>query len=67
MKLSEYQYFLIIGFALVIVISVTEGLGIVPRTISHIYSDLTVDLLIHLYILGWILASYGIYKMFKKS
>ena len=67
MKLTKYQWFLIAGLALIILGTVIEGIGIVSHAISHIYSDLTVELLIHLYIAGWILVIYGIYKLLKKS
>ena len=67
MKLTKYQWFLIAGLALIILGTVIEGIGIVSHSISHIYSDLTVELLIHLYIAGWILVIYGIYKLLKKS
>ena len=67
MKFFKYNYFLIIGFALIILGFGIEGLGIISHTISHIYSDLTVELIPHIYILGWILVLYGFYKLLKKS
>ncbi len=67
---SGYKKYLalIIGLLFILSISVIEGferafLG----SLSHLQSDLTKDLLVHIYLLGFILVILGVYVFLKEK
>ncbi len=54
------------GAVVIFLVSMFQGFALTfIEMLSHVKSDLTVDLVIHIYILGWILLLYGIYKYVK--
>ncbi len=61
----DYVY-LTIGAALVLLSSLVGGGGLYTQTAVHFYSDLTVDLLPHVLLAGWILAGYGVWKLRRR-
>lgn len=58
---------LLAGLVLVALGLAIEGLGIFPRTLQHLVEDLTVDLTIHLFIAGWLLLAYGLFRLSRKE
>ena len=58
----NYLY-LTAGAILVLLSSLFGGASLYMQSVAHFYSDLTVDLLPHVLLAGWILAGYGIWKL----
>ena len=61
----DYLY-LAVGAALVLLSSLFGGAALYMQSAAHVYSDLTVDLLPHVLLAGWILAVYGIWKLRRR-
>ncbi len=56
---------LVLGVTFVIFLSILEGpLGAAGHAASHLWYDL-LEWQIHLYILGWILLGWGVYRVLK--
>lgn len=66
-KDKKFSIFMIaFGVIVIFIISAFQGFALTfLDMLSHIKLDLTVDLMIHLYILGWLLLLYGIMKYVK--
>ncbi|MBI2583324.1 MAG: hypothetical protein HYW25_01530 [Candidatus Aenigmarchaeota archaeon] len=65
--MKRSHIFLAAGVLLIAFISAIEGHSLVfIQTIAHLQEDLR-EWSVHLYILGWILLAYGLYKIFRKK
>lgn len=61
-KLKSYHAYGIIGFALVLLISLMSGFSqMFTEAITHITNDLTAELAVHAYIAGLLLIFYALY------
>lgn len=57
--------FMICAFILILVISLLDGpIFSFVNAIQHIYSDLTINIKVHAYIVGLVLLLYGIYRRY---
>ncbi len=58
---------IIAGAVLIISISLLSGfLQMLTEFPQHLYKDFTAELQIHMYIAGWLLLFYGVYRLGKK-
>ncbi len=57
---------LLAGIGIVLVFTFAFGRHMFDGMIYHITADLTSELGVHLYIAGWILVAYCLYRMFAK-
>ncbi len=59
--------YILLGLLLILSISFLFGiLEVFQGMLSHIVKDFTIELSEHLYIAGWLLLLYGLYKLGKK-
>jgi len=64
-KIKKSYLFILIGFVLIVLISLIEGFSeTFYHMLRHLYEDY-LELNIHLYILGFVLLFYGLYLWFK--
>ena len=60
-------YYIILGFVLIILVSLIQGFdNSLIGAINHIVNDFTSELLVHMYIAGFILFATGLYLCFRK-
>jgi len=63
---SFYYLVLIIGLILIVAISLAQGFEeSFIGAILHIQSDLSDEIIVHLYITGWVLVLYGFYRILR--
>jgi len=65
--MEKTKIILATGIILVIVISIVNEIDTFFHMFEHIYNDLTEELVIHLYILGWVLVVYAVAVIAKSS
>lgn len=58
--MNKYALAMLAGIVLVAASLLAGGAGLIAHTAEHVYEDLTIDLLPHLFLLGMIMALYGI-------
>ncbi|GEM_PF-3368385 len=58
---------LLAGIGIVLIFTFAFGSSIFSGMIHHIIGDLTSELGIHLYIVGWALVLYGLYRVLRKQ
>ncbi len=65
---QKYIYFMLGGLLLIAAASIYNGFyETFITSLKHLKSDLTTELSIHIYIAGWIIVIYGIYKLLKNE
>lgn len=58
---------MIVGLVVVLVVSFFQGFASTfDEMLRHVARDLTAELAIHVYIAGWLLFLYGLYRYAKK-
>jgi len=57
---------LLAGIGIVLIFTLVFGSGIFGGMIYHIIGDLTGELGVHVYIAGWVLIFYGLFRILKK-
>lgn len=61
-KIRSYTIILLLGILFIIISLLLEGQGLFFHTLEHVYSDLTVELTVHVFLLGILLILYAGYK-----
>ncbi len=65
-KVQCAYFYMLIGIVLIITISLMQGSNAFFEAMNHIINDLTNELLVHLYIAGFILLIVGVYVFVKE-
>ena len=63
--MNKKAIILVIGAILIIASIIQEGIGLLSHTVDHVYKDLTLELIPHLFLLGIVLIIYWIYSVVK--